>query len=166
MAAIRTQETVDTLCEALERNAGDVALACAEAGCSVGWLKRWMRDDPKVEAAINDAVDTGATVLESAMIKRAVHGYKEKIFFKDQCIGTKRRYSDSLLVKALESRLPDKYGKRVDVNQNIRIQHLSDTELDSKIDMLMGRLGMTALPAPDNAVDAEFEEIISVEDLL
>lgn len=168
MGAVRNQETLDDLTRALEANAGDVADACSTIPCSVGWLKGWMRDDPKIEAAINDAIDTGATVLEHHMIKRATVGWKEPVFYKDEQIGSKRKFSDALLIKALESRKPDMYGKRMDVNQNVSITHMSDGELDKKIDMLLERTGLKALPAPDIAIDAEFTEIheLQLDDLL
>lgn len=168
--ATRNAETLEQLCELLEKNAGDTLAACAALQVSTGWLRTWMREDPKVEARIKDAIDTGAAVLESAMIKRAVEGVKQPIYYKDQKVGSKRVYSDTLLIKALESRKPETYGKRVEVNQNVNVKHLSDDDLDKRIDMLMQRLGVQAqLPAP---VEAEFElvphdaELLTVDDLL
>jgi hypothetical protein len=168
MPAVRNQETLDCLCSALARNAGDKAAACAEIGVSTGWLKGWIRDDPKVEAAIEDAVDTGTMALESAMIKRAVEGVKEPVFYKENKVGHRRKYSDALLIKLVEARKPDQYGKKSDVNVNVNIRQLSDNELDAKIEMLLSR---TALPAPAQVIEGEFVELrekeeISVEDLL
>jgi hypothetical protein len=173
--ATRNQDTLDKLCERIRVNAGDVADACSALGLTTGWVRTWMRDDPKVMAALEDAIEAGAMVLESAMIRRAVDGVQEPIYYRDSLVGHKTRYSDPLLIKALESRLPDRYGKKMEVNNNINVRHLSDSELDSKINMLMDRLGMTALPAPiegeftditdyDNAVTAY--EDIEVDDLL
>lgn len=168
MAAVRNGDTLERLVETLETNAGDVLDACRVIGVSTGWLKKWMRDDPKVEAAIQDAIDTGATVLESAMISRAVKGWKEPVYYKDELVGHKRKYSDTLLIKALESRKPETYGKKVDMNHNVTVKNMTDSELDSKIEMLMSRLGMKALPAPEEVLDAEFTPVeeLSVEDLL
>jgi hypothetical protein len=170
MSAVRNEDNLELICSALERNAGDVAGACADVGCSTGWLKKWMRDDPKVEVSIKDAIDTGTAVLESALIKRAVKGVKEPIYFKDQLVGHRRRYSDSNLQFALTARKRDVYGKQVEINTNISVKHLSDDELNAKIDMLANRLGVTlSLPSPDSIIDAEFEdvgELITVDDLL
>lgn len=163
MGAVRNQDTLDDITRALEANAGDVALACSTVSCSVSWLKSWMREDPKVEAAIIDAIDTGTVHLESAMISRGMRGWKEPVFYKDNKIGYKRKFSDTLLIKALESRKPDVYGKRLDVNQHVSITHMSDGELDKKIDMLLERTGLKALPSPDSAIDAEFEELCDIE---
>lgn len=165
--ATRNDDTLERLVSELERNAGDIVSACAAVPCSVGWLKTWMRDDPKVEAVIKDAIDTGAAVLESAMIKRAVEGVKEPVYYKDQKVGSKRRYSDSLLMFALKARKRDMYGDKTESNVNINVKHLTDDELDSKIEQLASRLGMTlALPSPQ-IVDAEFVEVKTrVEDLL
>lgn len=166
MAAVRNLETLECLVTALERNAGDVADACSKIGVSTGWLKRWLRDDPKAEAAITDAIDTGATVLESHMIKRATVGWDEPVFYKDKEIGARRKFSDTLLIKALESRKPEMYGKKMEVNSSLTIRNMSDTELDSKIQMLMSKLGMKGLPAPQEGEYAEFEEALELEDLL
>lgn len=164
--AVRDAQTLQDILDALETNCGDLAGACTNV-CSTGWLKRWMRDDPKVEAAVKDAMDTGAMGLESAAIKRAVKGVEEPVFYRDEQIGTRTKYSDSLLVKMLESRKPDMYGRRMDVNTSITITQLSDAELDKKIAMLSARLG---LPAPTDVIEAEFSvlepEAIALDDLL
>lgn len=164
--AVRNTETLETLCASLEANGGDLLKACHALGTSTGWVRQWMRDDPKVEAAIKDAKDGGLIVLESHAIKRATVGVKEPIYYKDLKVGYKRKYSDALLIKLLESRGKDVYGKSIDVNQTISLKHLSDDELNSKIDMLAERLGYPALAAP---IDAEFsvvDDVISVDDLL
>lgn len=169
MAAIRNLRTLEDLCTELERNAGDIARACSTVGCSTGWLKLWMRNDPKVEAAINDALDTGTAVLESALIKRAVDGVDEPIYFKDQLVGYKTRYSDSNLQFALKARKRDMYGDKIETNTTIRVKSMSDEELDSKIAMMAERLGiaMPALPAPSSIEDAVFTELpLTVDDLL
>lgn len=170
MSAVRNADTLDLICSRLETNAGDIARACAEHNVSTGWLKRWMRDDPKVDAAIRDAMDTGTAVLESALIKRAVDGYEEPVFYKDEIVGYKTKFSDSNLQFALSARKREVYGKTIDINQNISVTHLSDKELDAKIEMLSAKLGLTlALPAPGETIDAEFEDVreeIAVDDLL
>lgn len=163
---VRDLETLQDILDTLETNCGDLAGACSGV-CSTGWLKRWMRDDPKVEAAVKDAMDTGAMGLESAAIQRAVHGVEEDVYYRDEVIGKKRKYSDTLLVKMLESRKPETYGRRMDVNTQITVTNLSDAELDKKIAMLSARLG---LPAPEQTIDAEFSvvepEPITLDDLL
>lgn len=166
MPAVRNEETLADLVDALERNAGDIANACSLIGASTGWLKKWMRDDAKVEAAINDAKDTGTTVIESAAIKRAVNGVEEPIYYKDELVGYRRRYSDALTIKLLEARRPEVYGKKLEMTQNINVKQLDDKELDKRIAMLSERLGMAALPSPDSVEDAEFSELVDVEDLL
>lgn len=170
--AVRNADTLERLVVELERNAGDVARACADINVSTGWLKRWMREDPKVEAAINDAMDTGVAVLESALIRRAVEGVDEPIFYKENIVGYKRRYSDTNLQFALKGRRREVYGDKQEITANVNVKHLSDDELNARIEMLSQRLGL-ALPAPSNVIDATFEEIpeldlvaIDVEDLI
>lgn len=168
---VRNQETLDSLTDALEKNAGDVADACHQIKASTGWLQRWMRDDPKVEAAITDALVVGAYVLESAMIKRATKGWKEPVFHNGEEVGFKRKFSDALLIKALEARKPDMYRKAMDVNTSVTITNMSDNDLSNKIDSLMSRLGMKQLEAPLEGEYADFEpilepEIISIDDIL
>lgn len=170
MTATKNEETLEDLCEAIRRNAGDVADACFQVGCSTGWLRAWMRDDPKVGAAVEDAMATGAMVLESAMINRAVKGWEEPVYYKDELVGHKTKYSDTLLIKALESRLPERYGKKMEVNQNVNVRHMTDGELDAKINALLARPEIAALlPAPDASIEeGEFTPVddFDVEDLL
>lgn len=167
MVAVRNEETLQSLIERLEVNCGDIADAC-QGLCSTGWLRKWMRDDPKVDAAIQDAMETGALGLESAMIKRATVGWEEPVFYKEEQVGTKRKFSDTLLIKALEGRKRDVYGKSVEINQNVNIRNMTDQELDRKIDALMSRMGLKQLPAPEEGEYADFEPVteLSLEDLL
>ena len=165
---VRDQQTLEDIVSNLETNCGDLAGACTNI-CSTGWLKRWMHDDPKVEAVIRDAMDTGAMGLESAAITRAVHGVEEPVFYRDEIVGHRKKYSDTLLVKMLESRKPDVYGRRMDVNTNITVKTLSDAELDKRIEMLSQRLGLPAPSLQLEAVDAEYTELepsLALEDLL
>lgn len=169
MAAVpKNQDTLNDLCVALERNAGDLLLACQGIGRGVGWVRQWMREDPKVEAAINDATVTGVSVLEHVLLDRAVNGYKEEVYYKDEMVGYKTKISSSDLHFALGARKREMYGKQVEINTNINVRHMADDELDAKITLLADRLGVQlALPAPTDIIDAEFSEVaLEVDDLL
>jgi hypothetical protein len=172
MAAVRNDDTLEEICSQLERNGGDIARACSDPmiACSTGWLKRWMRDDPRVESAIKDAIDSGTMVLESAALKRAIDGVAEPIFFKDEKVGERRRYSDGLTEFMLKARKPEVYGAKLEINKNITVKTLTDDELDKRINDISARLGLTYQPLNDPSVeDAEFtevEEIITLDDLL
>ncbi len=154
MAAVRNQQTLENICRFLEENAGDKTAAFKKAGVSYGFVRQWERDDPKAEEAIKQALEAGTAVIESAVIKRAVKGVKEPIYYKDELIGHRRKYSDGLAEFLLRSRNPGVYGNKIDVNKTITVRTLSDAELDKRIEDFSTRLGLTYQP-----IDAEFVEV-------
>ncbi len=163
MSAVRNQETLDKLVETLADNGGDMHLACKVAGCSYGFVMAWKKSDPIAENAINEAVAAGTSVLESAMIRRAVKGVKEPIVSGGAIIGYKRKFSDGLLEFALKARDPGTYGTKIDVNKTITVKTLSDAELDKRIEDLSTRLGLTYQPLPEGEFDEVIEDAEYVE---
>lgn len=164
MGAVRNQQTLDILVSSLSENGGDRHLACRRAGVSHAFVVAWCRSDSQVEEAIKQAIDAGTSVLESAAIRRAVKGVKEPIMHNGDIVAYKRKYSDGLLETMLKARNPAVYGTKIDVNKTVTIKTLSDAELDERITALSERLGITYQPS--DAEDAEFEEVIELEDLL
>ena len=77
-------------------------------------------------------------------------------------VGFKRKYSDSLAEFVLKARKPGVYGTKIDVNKTVTIQTLSDKEIDERIAQLQETLGLIYQPIPE----AEFEEVLELDDLL
>lgn len=87
-------------------NHGDLFRAARNAGLSIDFLTKWMRDDPKAAEEITEAQRVGYMGLESVLIDRAVHGVEKGVYYKGEVVGYETQYSDSLLIKALEARVP------------------------------------------------------------
>jgi transposase-like protein len=65
-------------------------------------LYRWRRDDSRFRAAWDDAARAGedakAAKLDEALMRRAVDGIDEPVFHAGEEVGTRKRYSDPLLM--------------------------------------------------------------------
>lgn len=56
--------------------------------------------------------------LEQTAISRAVEGWDEPVFYEGKLCGTKRKYSDSLLMFMLKGLKPDVYKEGANINVN------------------------------------------------
>jgi hypothetical protein len=74
------------------------------------FVQQWMKDDADFAAAITEAERVGALSLQSAAIKRAVHGVEKGVYFKGERVDTEVQYSDGLLTTLLKARLPETFG--------------------------------------------------------
>lgn len=59
--------------------------------------------------------------IESAAFERAVTGWDEPVFQGGIEVGTKRKYSDSLMQTLLEASLPEKYGSKAAASMTLEI---------------------------------------------
>lgn len=104
---MRTEATLNGICEALQRNCGDQYEACRSVGVSLIFLDQWCRDDEKVAERVQEAARVGNMGLVSAAIKRAVVGVKDDVYYKGAVVGQKTNYSDSLLTTLLKAKVPE-----------------------------------------------------------
>lgn len=93
----------------------NVTRCAALCGISRRHLYDLRRDDPKFRAAWDEAVEVGLAAWEDELTRRAIDGVDEPVFYQGAKCGTVKRYSDTLLIFGLKSRLPDKYGDRIKV---------------------------------------------------
>jgi hypothetical protein len=79
-----------------------VAAACEAAHVAWSTLYHWRRTDPKFRAAWDEAARHGedalAARLDSELVRRAVDGVEEPVFHAGEEVGTRKRYSDPLLM--------------------------------------------------------------------
>jgi hypothetical protein len=100
---------------------GSTFTAAAEAcGVSREAIYKRRRKDPTFAASIEAALSTGNQAIDDEIWRRAIDGVDEPIVSAGKIIGTKRVYSDSLLIRLAESRMPEKY------------RHRSETQLTGK----------------------------------
>jgi hypothetical protein len=115
---------------------GIVACACEEAFISRTTAYKWRSDDAAFAVAWEAALEAAIDRMEKAAITRAVDGVEETMFGADGPVGSKRRYSDTLLMFLLKRHRPA-YRENTTTNVNhsgqittvIRAEELSDDEL-------------------------------------
>ncbi len=108
---MRTDENLKLVCDCLLQNCGDLHDAARAAGMSPAMLTKWMQDDEVAAKEITNAQQVGWLGIESALIQRAIHGVEKGVYYKGERVDSETQYSDALLVKLAEARLPA-YSKR------------------------------------------------------
>lgn len=103
---MRTDAKLTEICDALRTTYGDLHGSCRRAGVSVDFVTNWIKDDQDAARAIEEAQRVGYMGLESAAIQRGVHGVEKAVYYKGEVVGTETVYSDSLLGKMMEARIP------------------------------------------------------------
>lgn len=91
---------------------GNVTRAAKLVGVSRFSHYQWLKKHPEYGAAIEEAELGFNSFLEAEMIRRAVHGVmRESYDGKGNLTKREILYSDRLLIKLAEARMPAKYGK-------------------------------------------------------
>jgi len=93
-------------------------------------LQAYRRDNEDFAEEWNNAMEAAATVLEAEMVRRAVDGVMEPVFFKGTVVGHIRKYSDTLLQFALRGMRPEVYrenarGGNLNVNFGIAVMPMT-----------------------------------------
>lgn len=74
--------------------------------------------DPEWSKAIDEARESGYDMMEEEARRRAVEGWNEPVYYKGECMGEVRRYSDSLLKFLLTHCKPQKFNPGIKVTAN------------------------------------------------
>ena len=153
---MRTDAVLKEICDQLRQSCGDLHASCRRAGVSIDFVTNWIKDDREAAASIEEAQRVGYMGLESAAIQRGVHGVEKNVYYKGAVVGTETQYSDTLLVKLMEARIPA-YNKKessqntfngpTQINIMPRAENF-DQWLEMKKATLADREASKALPAP------------------
>lgn len=149
--ALRTDETLKQLVDILTVNCGDLHQAARSVGMSPNAILKWVKDDPIAAEQIEEAQRVGWLGLESEAIRRGHHGVDEDVWFKGEKVGTKRTYSDGLLVKVMEARIPEysKKGAETNVyNAPVQINNMPRADNYEQWLEMKKATDLSALPAP------------------
>jgi hypothetical protein len=121
------------------RDTGNVRRSCEAAGVARSWAYELRDKDPQFAQAWKYAALDAADLLEETVTDRAVNGWEEPVWYKDEQVGTVRKYSNTLAVFLLKHANPEKYGDRTRLEHTgadggaIHIQtdisHLNDEQL-------------------------------------
>lgn len=103
---MRTDEKLKELSDELQKNCGDLHAACRACGVSPHFVMTWMRDDPEASKVLDEAQKVGWLGIETEIVRRAITGVDEAVYYKGFKVDTKKVYSDTLLVKLAEARVP------------------------------------------------------------
>lgn len=161
---MRTEQTLERICEELQKNVGDTLAACKAVGVSLIFLNQWRKDDKIVHERVQEAERVGVQGLVSAAIQRAVHGVDKDVYFKGIVVGQQKEYSDGLLNTLLKAKLPEfaaGEGGGVQVNVNVANVMPRANNYDEWMAMKERTLSPPpeALPAPSEPIDVEFVEV-------
>lgn len=159
---MRTDEKLQAICDRLHSNCGDIHEAARWVGVSPAFVHSWIKDDETAANQIQEAQRVGYGGLESEAVRRAVKGVEEEVYYKGEVVGYKTNYSDGLLGKLLEARVPA-YSKKDSGNNfngptQINIMPRADS-YEEWLGMRDATLRNKALSAPDTALEAEFEDV-------
>lgn len=122
--------------------------AAKAVGVNHSTILRHIEKDPAFARAVEEALTEAADTFEDELIRRAVRGYDEPVFFNGVEVGKIRKYSDRLLDKLVTATKREKYGQQSTVNVGGRITH--EVTLRAK-ENIMGTL--------EKIIDSTCEEV-------
>ena len=94
-------------------NGHPVAAACKAAGYARSRAYAWRREDAAFAAAWDAACAVASDLLEEEADRRGRDGYDEPVFYRGEESGTRRKYSDGLLLARLKALKPVAYRENV-----------------------------------------------------
>jgi len=94
--------------------------------------------DEAFAAAMQDAYQDAMDKLEVEAFRRALEGTEVPVYQGGELVGTKLKYSDTLLIFLLNGGRPEKYRDRV------TMRHEGDTKLGALCDAVTARLNRDA----------------------
>lgn len=111
---------------------GNVTAAAKKAKVGRRTHYEWVEQDPEYKAAVADAMEEAADLMEEEARRRGADGVLEPVFHQGKRCGTIRKYSDTLLIFLLKGARPEKYRERstVDMNHQGTIHHTLSEQAD------------------------------------
>lgn len=158
---MRTEVTLNGICEALQRNCGDRYEACREVGVSLIFLDQWERDDEKVAERVQEAERVGTMGLVSAAIKRGVQGVQEDVYYKGEVVGQKTNYSDSLLTTLLKAKRPEFAKDAEGAGTSVVVNVANIMPRADNYEQWLQMKTQTLAPPSQQVIEAEYTEVPS-----
>jgi hypothetical protein len=85
--------------------------ACNRALITRATVYRRRSADPAFASLWNDALQMAGDLLEEEADRRGRHGWEENVWHKGRVVGTRRHFSDRMLMFRLKALKPERYGK-------------------------------------------------------
>jgi hypothetical protein len=120
---------------------GGIGPAARKAGVTTSAVFAHQKYNPEFAQKLEQARLDIASRVEASVLKRAVRGHNEKVFYKGEIVGVQRKPSDSLAMFWLKSHVPERYGDKLEtrnLNVNASVRDLSTDELKAMIDKAKG----------------------------
>lgn len=88
--------------------------ACVSTAAKAAQIGRrrhyhWLKEDADYRLAFERVKEETIGALEDEAVRRAYEGWLEPVFYQGRQCGTKRRYSDKLLMFLLKAWRPERY---------------------------------------------------------
>lgn len=93
---------------------GTVTQAAKAADISRVSHYNWLKEDAEYVKAFAQAHQEACDKLEAEARRRAIEGWDEPVFYEGGECGTKRKYSDTLLIFLMKGNNPTKFGDKME----------------------------------------------------
>lgn len=117
-ATAMTPKKLHAFCETL-RDTGNVTASAEAAGISRAHAYKMRGENEEFAAAWDEALEQAIDSLEQEARRRAMEGWDEEVYQNGGLVGTKRRYSDTLMCALLNAHRPDKFRYNAKVDHNV-----------------------------------------------
>lgn len=119
---------------------GLITKASEVAGVSRNAHYHWIKKYPRYRRKFDDAEARFVEKLEAECDRRAVEGVDEPVFYEGKECGTRKRYSDTLLMFRLKKLRPNEYREKERGDTNVAV----GVKVEVSTDDLSGFLAQTA----------------------
>ena len=115
------------------KNGGNVSAAAAKVGVSAATVHYHQKVDKVFREKLMMAKLEAANQVEESITHRGLEGVDEDIYYQGEVVGSKKVYSDTLLLERARALMPERYGKRtqMDINANVSVEHKARSKLAS-----------------------------------
>jgi hypothetical protein len=91
------------------------------AGVPVATYYSWLERDPDFAKVADEIIEITTGMAENELYRRAVEGCDRPVVYMGEIVGTYKRFSDPLLKLLLQSRKPDVYRERSEIEHKGKV---------------------------------------------
>ena len=118
---------------------GEPALAAKACGFTLATCQKHARDDEEFARAGFEALQAYRATISAEIHRRAIDGVEEPIFQGGMEVGSKRKYSDALLLAHAKRHMPNEYGDKKTITHE-HVQALDAASLTPESRELLRKL--------------------------
>lgn len=89
------------------RAIGNISKAAIAAGVSRKTVYNWLKNSEDFRSRFEDAEEDVRDAVREEIHRRAIEGVDEPVYQRGMLVGHVRKYSDALLIKMAQARLPE-----------------------------------------------------------